>query len=277
LLPTCSSTIHRPNAEIGFVNVVLLVVTRRFFPDSTSIPEFSTPRKSADFSSNGVTPFVLAPSPSSDTRHIHSQDSDTSFISGPQMSNYPSNGHGVSLVDPGPVGSGALQRQPSDASDANPPTITYSAYAVELADPESGLQRRDSDASFVSGQRVSEYMPHGLETVDLGPRSGSGGLYRHNSDASLSNYTYSAHQSLGSDGLHRQPSGASYLSGVYDEYAAPPYEREPPTPTMTMTDGGSLDRHATTASFTSIYQSYTTKNSDEVPPVPPMPPGGNWI
>ncbi|CAL1709087.1 unnamed protein product [Somion occarium] len=50
----------------GFVNVMLLLGTRRFIPDTASLPMFSTPRKEVDFSSSeavGITPFILPPKP----------------------------------------------------------------------------------------------------------------------------------------------------------------------------------------------------------------------
>ncbi|SJL12813.1 uncharacterized protein ARMOST_16244 [Armillaria ostoyae] len=46
----------------GFVNVLLLLATRRLFPDTQSLPKFK-PRKTIDFSisaRNGITPFMLS-------------------------------------------------------------------------------------------------------------------------------------------------------------------------------------------------------------------------
>ncbi|KAK0211440.1 hypothetical protein IW262DRAFT_1498049 [Armillaria fumosa] len=46
----------------GFVNVILLLATRRLFPDTQSLPKFK-PRKTIDFSisaRNGITPFLLS-------------------------------------------------------------------------------------------------------------------------------------------------------------------------------------------------------------------------
>ncbi|KAJ8087716.1 hypothetical protein PM082_006553 [Marasmius tenuissimus] len=54
----------------GFVNVVLIVVTRRVFPDLGALPEFNTPRnKLLDvvFGKTGVTPFTLERSDTADS------------------------------------------------------------------------------------------------------------------------------------------------------------------------------------------------------------------
>ncbi len=48
--------------DTGFVNVLLLLATRRLFPDTQSLPKFK-PRKTIDFSisaRNGITPFILS-------------------------------------------------------------------------------------------------------------------------------------------------------------------------------------------------------------------------
>ncbi|KAG7097936.1 hypothetical protein E1B28_005247 [Marasmius oreades] len=54
----------------GFVNVMLIIITKRVFPDLETLPEFSTPRnKLLDvvFGKSGVTPFTLERSDTADT------------------------------------------------------------------------------------------------------------------------------------------------------------------------------------------------------------------
>ena len=49
----------------GFVNVIIFLATRRFFPDVGSLPEFTTPRKQfreSFVASGGVLPFPLGQS-----------------------------------------------------------------------------------------------------------------------------------------------------------------------------------------------------------------------
>ncbi|TFK47582.1 hypothetical protein OE88DRAFT_1665801 [Heliocybe sulcata] len=46
----------------GFINVVLLVMTKKLLPDTNTLPTFATPRKSLDLSSpaaTGITPFLI--------------------------------------------------------------------------------------------------------------------------------------------------------------------------------------------------------------------------
>lgn len=47
----------------GFANVLLLVATRKLFPDARELPEFSTVRKNMRkslFQAGGITPFTVA-------------------------------------------------------------------------------------------------------------------------------------------------------------------------------------------------------------------------
>jgi hypothetical protein len=53
------------------VNVLLFVVTRRYFPDSSSIPEISMPRKKLRSNEAlGITPFVITAPDEDDDRQL---------------------------------------------------------------------------------------------------------------------------------------------------------------------------------------------------------------
>ncbi|KAK7683172.1 hypothetical protein QCA50_013845 [Cerrena zonata] len=77
----------------GFVNVVVLLSTRRFIPDTATLPIFSTPRKEIDFTSPeaiGITPFILPPKPEpaqlERAETVVSVDSTTPMVPKPRFS-----------------------------------------------------------------------------------------------------------------------------------------------------------------------------------------------
>ncbi|KAI0072102.1 hypothetical protein K474DRAFT_1668251 [Panus rudis PR-1116 ss-1] len=62
----------------GLVNVMLLLLTRRFIPDTASLPTFNTPRKNIDLTSSeavGITPFILPPKPEETHTELTRSDS----------------------------------------------------------------------------------------------------------------------------------------------------------------------------------------------------------
>jgi hypothetical protein len=55
------SYLHSIDFSSGLVNVVLLLTTRRLFPDMETVPDFNTQRskRASVFTRNGITPFTL--------------------------------------------------------------------------------------------------------------------------------------------------------------------------------------------------------------------------
>lgn len=77
----------------GFVNVLVLLGTHRFIPDTATLPMFSTPRKEIDFTSSeaiGITPFILPPKQESAalerTDSVASENSTTLLVPKPRFS-----------------------------------------------------------------------------------------------------------------------------------------------------------------------------------------------
>ncbi|KAL4247484.1 hypothetical protein ABKN59_007951 [Abortiporus biennis] len=60
----------------GIANVLIFIFIKRFIPDTSTLPEFSTPREEVDLNAAtaaGITPFILPPQPPPPSLPAHSQ------------------------------------------------------------------------------------------------------------------------------------------------------------------------------------------------------------